>query len=71
MYSFTESIKKVLDKPSIKFVRGVKLDTKNGKSEDRILVRSFLLLLSHWLTGGHAVCTDPIHAESKKQKTNP
>ncbi|KAJ8387626.1 hypothetical protein AAFF_G00151760 [Aldrovandia affinis] len=34
----TESIRKVLDKPSIKFVRSVKLDTKNGKSEDRILV---------------------------------
>ncbi|KAI1901287.1 hypothetical protein AGOR_G00032760 [Albula goreensis] len=34
----TESIRKVLDKPSIKFVRSVKVDTKNGKSEDRILV---------------------------------
>ncbi|KAJ8268675.1 hypothetical protein COCON_G00138470 [Conger conger] len=33
----TESIKRVLE-PNIKFVRGVKLDTKNGKSEDRILV---------------------------------
>uniref|UniRef100_A0A3B4X6B6 CARMIL pleckstrin homology domain-containing protein n=1 Tax=Seriola lalandi dorsalis TaxID=1841481 RepID=A0A3B4X6B6_SERLL len=26
------------DKSSIKFVRGIKLDTKNGKTEDRILV---------------------------------
>ncbi|KAL1022611.1 hypothetical protein UPYG_G00029860 [Umbra pygmaea] len=34
----TESIKKVVDKSSIKFIRGIKLDTKNGKSEDRILV---------------------------------
>ncbi|KAG7455045.1 hypothetical protein MATL_G00252290 [Megalops atlanticus] len=34
----TESIRKVIDKPSIKFVRSVKLDTKNGKSEDRFLV---------------------------------
>ncbi|KAJ8272534.1 hypothetical protein GJAV_G00090320 [Gymnothorax javanicus] len=34
----TESIRKVLEKPSIKFVRGVKLDTRNGRLEDRILV---------------------------------
>ncbi|XP_041949330.1 capping protein, Arp2/3 and myosin-I linker protein 3 isoform X1 [Alosa sapidissima] len=34
----TDSIRKVIDKPSIKFVRAVKLDTKSGKSEDRILV---------------------------------
>ncbi|KAM3836188.1 capping protein, Arp2/3 and myosin-I linker protein 3-like, partial [Diretmus argenteus] len=34
----TESIRKIIDKSSIKFVRGVKLDTKNGKTEDRILV---------------------------------
>ncbi|CAN9500667.1 unnamed protein product [Ophioblennius macclurei] len=34
----TESIKKIVDKSSIKFIRGIKLDTKNGKTEDRILV---------------------------------
>ncbi|KAM6963029.1 capping protein, Arp2/3 and myosin-I linker protein 3-like [Aplochiton taeniatus] len=34
----TESIRKIIDKSSIKFIRGIKLDTKNGKSEDRILV---------------------------------
>ncbi|XP_067109060.1 capping protein, Arp2/3 and myosin-I linker protein 3 [Osmerus mordax] len=34
----TESIRRVIDKQSIKFVRAVKQDTKNGKSEDRILV---------------------------------
>ncbi|XP_020348384.1 capping protein, Arp2/3 and myosin-I linker protein 3 isoform X3 [Oncorhynchus kisutch] len=34
----TESIRKIVDKSSIKFIRGIKLDTKNGKSEDRILV---------------------------------
>ncbi|XP_063074597.1 capping protein, Arp2/3 and myosin-I linker protein 3 [Engraulis encrasicolus] len=34
----TDSVRKVIDKPSIKFVRAVKLDTKSGKSEDRILV---------------------------------
>ncbi|KAF0042395.1 hypothetical protein F2P81_005927 [Scophthalmus maximus] len=33
-----ESIRKIIDKSSIKFVCGIKLDTKNGKSEDRILV---------------------------------
>ncbi|TKS75044.1 Capping protein [Collichthys lucidus] len=33
-----ESIKKIVDKSSIKFVHGVKLDTKSGKTEDRILV---------------------------------
>uniref|UniRef100_A0A4W5NM88 Capping protein regulator and myosin 1 linker 3 n=1 Tax=Hucho hucho TaxID=62062 RepID=A0A4W5NM88_9TELE len=32
-------IRKLIDKQSIKFVRAVKQDTKNGKSEDRILVR--------------------------------
>eukprot|EP00064_Thunnus_orientalis_P005009 superscaffoldBa00000475_g5022 len=32
------SIRKIIDKSSIKFVRGIKLDTKNGKTEDRILV---------------------------------
>ncbi|KAJ7986465.1 hypothetical protein DPEC_G00340170 [Dallia pectoralis] len=35
---FTESIRKIIDKSSIKFIRGIKLDTKNGKSEDKILV---------------------------------
>ncbi|KAG5275739.1 hypothetical protein AALO_G00124020 [Alosa alosa] len=34
----TESIRKLIDKSSIKFIRGIKLETKNGKSEDRILV---------------------------------
>ncbi|XP_028259601.1 capping protein, Arp2/3 and myosin-I linker protein 3-like [Parambassis ranga] len=34
----TESIKKIIDKSSIKFIRGIKLDTKNGKTEDRVLV---------------------------------
>ncbi|TMS19908.1 Capping protein, Arp2/3 and myosin-I linker protein 3, partial [Larimichthys crocea] len=32
------SIKKIVDKSSIKFVHGIKLDTKSGKTEDRILV---------------------------------
>ncbi|MFT7800129.1 capping protein, Arp2/3 and myosin-I linker protein 3 [Arapaima gigas] len=34
----TESVRRVIDKPSIKFIRSVKLDSKSGKSEDRILV---------------------------------
>ncbi|XP_026201111.1 capping protein, Arp2/3 and myosin-I linker protein 3-like isoform X2 [Anabas testudineus] len=34
----TESIRKVIEKSSIKFVCGIKLDNKNGKTEDRILV---------------------------------
>ncbi|XP_029931297.1 capping protein, Arp2/3 and myosin-I linker protein 3 isoform X4 [Myripristis murdjan] len=34
----TESIRRVLDKQAIKFVRAVKQDTRSGKSEDRILV---------------------------------
>ncbi|XP_068175514.1 capping protein, Arp2/3 and myosin-I linker protein 3-like isoform X2 [Antennarius striatus] len=34
----TESIKKIVDKSSIKFIHGIKLDTKAGKTEDRILV---------------------------------
>ncbi|XP_067331179.1 capping protein, Arp2/3 and myosin-I linker protein 3 isoform X2 [Channa argus] len=34
----TESIRKVLDKQSIKFVRAIKQDARSGKSEDRILV---------------------------------
>ncbi|XP_060740151.1 capping protein, Arp2/3 and myosin-I linker protein 3-like isoform X1 [Tachysurus vachellii] len=34
----TDSIRKFVDKSAIKFARGVKLETKNGKSEDRILV---------------------------------
>ncbi|XP_041660282.1 capping protein, Arp2/3 and myosin-I linker protein 3 isoform X4 [Cheilinus undulatus] len=34
----TESIRKVLDKQAIKFVRAVKQDTRSGKTEDRILV---------------------------------
>uniref|UniRef100_A0A8C7L3K2 Capping protein regulator and myosin 1 linker 3 n=1 Tax=Oncorhynchus kisutch TaxID=8019 RepID=A0A8C7L3K2_ONCKI len=32
------SIRKIIDKSSTKFIRGIKLETKNGKSEDRILV---------------------------------
>ncbi|XP_030608248.1 capping protein, Arp2/3 and myosin-I linker protein 3 isoform X3 [Archocentrus centrarchus] len=34
----TESIRKVLDKQAIKFVRAIKQDMRSGKSEDRILV---------------------------------
>ncbi|XP_071397839.1 capping protein, Arp2/3 and myosin-I linker protein 3 [Centroberyx affinis] len=34
----TESIRKVLDKQAIKFVRAVKQDARSGKSDDRILV---------------------------------
>ncbi|KAM4728724.1 capping protein, Arp2/3 and myosin-I linker protein 3 isoform 2-T2 [Anableps anableps] len=34
----TESIRKVLDKQPIKFVRAIKQETRGGKSEDRILV---------------------------------
>ncbi|XP_017276397.1 capping protein, Arp2/3 and myosin-I linker protein 3 isoform X2 [Kryptolebias marmoratus] len=34
----TESIRKVLDKQAIKFVRAIKQETRSGKSEDRILV---------------------------------
>ncbi|KAJ8011753.1 hypothetical protein DPEC_G00061540 [Dallia pectoralis] len=34
----TESIKRLIDKQSIKFLRAVKQDTKNGKLDDRILV---------------------------------
>ncbi|KAK3522397.1 hypothetical protein QTP86_009539 [Hemibagrus guttatus] len=33
-----DSIRKFVDKSAIKFARGVKLETKNGKTEDRILV---------------------------------
>lgn len=39
-FLFTESIRKIIDKSPTKFIRGIKLDTKNGKSEDRILVSS-------------------------------
>ncbi|XP_024908137.1 capping protein, Arp2/3 and myosin-I linker protein 3 isoform X4 [Cynoglossus semilaevis] len=34
----TESIRKVLDKQAVKFVRAIKQDTRSGKTEDRILV---------------------------------
>uniref|UniRef100_A0A1A8BQM4 Leucine rich repeat containing 16B n=1 Tax=Nothobranchius kadleci TaxID=1051664 RepID=A0A1A8BQM4_NOTKA len=34
----TESIRKMLDKQVIKFVRAIKQETRSGKSEDRILV---------------------------------
>lgn len=37
-YVLTDSIRKFVDKSAIKFARGVKLETKNGKTEDRILV---------------------------------
>lgn len=40
VFLFTESIRKIIDKSPTKFIRGIKLDTKNGKSEDRILVSS-------------------------------
>ncbi|XP_036969838.1 capping protein, Arp2/3 and myosin-I linker protein 3-like isoform X2 [Acanthopagrus latus] len=33
-----ESIKKIVDKSSIKFIHGIKVDTKSGKTEDRVLV---------------------------------
>ena len=36
--SSTESVRKIIDKSPIKFVRGIKLDTKNGKTEERLLV---------------------------------
>lgn len=36
---FPESIRRVLDKQAIKFVRAIKQDMRSGKSEDRILVR--------------------------------
>lgn len=48
----TESIKKIVDKSSIKFVHGIKLDTKSGKTEDRILVSRCSLCL---FTEGSAV----------------
>lgn len=34
-----ESIRKVLDKQAIKFVRAIRQDTRSGKTEDKILVR--------------------------------
>ncbi|XP_076009387.1 capping protein, Arp2/3 and myosin-I linker protein 3-like [Genypterus blacodes] len=34
----TESIRKIIERTSIKFIRGIKLDAKNGKTEDRVLV---------------------------------
>ncbi len=37
-FSSAESIKKIVDKSSIKFIHGIKLDIKSGKTEDRILV---------------------------------
>uniref|UniRef100_A0A3Q2NNB3 Capping protein, Arp2/3 and myosin-I linker protein 3-like n=1 Tax=Fundulus heteroclitus TaxID=8078 RepID=A0A3Q2NNB3_FUNHE len=36
--TFLKSIRKIIDKSSIKFICSIKLDTKNGKTEDRILV---------------------------------
>uniref|UniRef100_A0A1A8RQQ2 Leucine rich repeat containing 16B n=1 Tax=Nothobranchius rachovii TaxID=451742 RepID=A0A1A8RQQ2_9TELE len=36
----TESIRKIIDKSSVKFICSIKLDTKNGKTENRILVLS-------------------------------
>uniref|UniRef100_A0A3P8UU47 Capping protein, Arp2/3 and myosin-I linker protein 3-like n=1 Tax=Cynoglossus semilaevis TaxID=244447 RepID=A0A3P8UU47_CYNSE len=34
----TESIRKIIDKSTIKFICSIKVDAKNGKTEDRILV---------------------------------
>ncbi|XP_049588264.1 capping protein, Arp2/3 and myosin-I linker protein 3 isoform X3 [Syngnathus scovelli] len=34
----TDSIRKIIEKSTIKFICGIKLDTKSGKTEDRILV---------------------------------
>ncbi|RVE73786.1 hypothetical protein OJAV_G00034850 [Oryzias javanicus] len=45
----TESIRKIIDKSLIKFVCGIKLDAKNGKTEDRFLVLTTWRLYS-WLT---------------------
>uniref|UniRef100_A0A8C5ES93 Capping protein, Arp2/3 and myosin-I linker protein 3-like n=1 Tax=Gouania willdenowi TaxID=441366 RepID=A0A8C5ES93_GOUWI len=44
LYVTQKSIKKIVDKSAIKFIRGVKLDTKNGKTEDRILVSCWFAL---------------------------
>ncbi|KAK3506805.1 hypothetical protein QTP70_028364 [Hemibagrus guttatus] len=45
----TDSIRKFVDKSAIKFARGVKLETKNGKTEDRILViTTWRLYLMAW-----------------------
>uniref|UniRef100_A0A3B3WGA7 CARMIL pleckstrin homology domain-containing protein n=1 Tax=Poecilia mexicana TaxID=48701 RepID=A0A3B3WGA7_9TELE len=38
LLSSSESIRKVLDKQPVKFVRAIKQETRGGKSEDRILV---------------------------------
>lgn len=35
----SESIRKVLDKQPVKFVRAVKQDLRSGRTEDRVLVR--------------------------------
>lgn len=61
-----ESIRKVLDKQAIKFVRAIKQDTRSGKTEDRILVRDantltptvtpLLRLLSYQVTGRGFYC---------------
>ncbi len=48
-----ESIRKVLDKQAIKFVRAIKQDTRSGKTEDRILVRDANTLTSPPVTPGH------------------
>lgn len=37
-FTSLESIRKVLDKQPVKFVRAIKQDTRSGKTEDRILV---------------------------------
>ena len=54
---FTESIRKVLDKQPIKFVRAIKQDTKSSRSEDRILVRRPLFLLQVFLLGDDQKCS--------------
>uniref|UniRef100_A0A3Q1ILF4 Capping protein regulator and myosin 1 linker 3 n=1 Tax=Anabas testudineus TaxID=64144 RepID=A0A3Q1ILF4_ANATE len=48
--SSAESIRKVIEKSSIKFVCGIKLDNKNGKTEDRILVNLHFQMYLNLLT---------------------
>lgn len=62
----TDSIRKLVDKSGIKFARCVKLETKNGKSEDRILVSApkHVLLLDSIKAGALSCsiwCLPPSH----------
>lgn len=50
---FSESIRKVLDKQAVKFVRTIKQDTRSGKLEDRILVRDTNTVSPPPVTPGH------------------